>query len=180
MNLNRKVTMFIAMSLDGYIAKADGRIDWLGGEEANMDDMISYTTFIKDIDTIIMGWNTYEQLTQELSPEQWVYPDHMTYVVTHREMKDSENIKFVNDNVSSIVHTLKQQEGKGIWICGGAGIIQPLLKDNAIDRYHINIMPIILGNGISLFNSMNTEIKLKLIETKQYNGITDVIYERRM
>lgn len=179
MKSNRKVTMFIAMSLDGFIAKSDGSIDWLGGQTSNADDMISYNEFIKEIDSVVMGWNTYEQLSQELSPEQWMYPNQMSYVLTHREMKDMENIRFVNEHVSDVIRNLKQEKGNGIWICGGAGIIQPLLQDNLIDRFHINIMPIILGNGIALFEKKDTEIKLKLMETKQYNGITDVIYERR-
>lgn len=58
----RNVTLFIAMSLDGYIAKKDGSVDWLQGQETEQDDMVSYQEFIQDVDTVIMGWNTYHQI----------------------------------------------------------------------------------------------------------------------
>ena len=64
----RKVTLFIAMSLDGYIADRNGSVDWLAGQEPDYDDMESYHEFIKDIDTVVMGWNTYHQVATELSP----------------------------------------------------------------------------------------------------------------
>lgn len=179
MESTRKVTLFIAMSLDGYIAKVDGNIDWLGGQEANENDMLTYNEFIKEIDSVVMGWNTYHQLVQDLSPEEWMYPNHTSYVVTHREMKNQENIKFVNEDMGELIRKLKQGNGKGIWICGGANIIQPLLNEKLIDRFHINIMPIILGGGIALFEYIGKEIKLNLIKSQSYNGITDVIYELR-
>lgn len=66
----RKVTLFIAMSLDGYIADQQGGVDWLQGESSNKDDMISYYEFIKNIDSVIMGWTTYHQLISEISPNE--------------------------------------------------------------------------------------------------------------
>ena len=90
----RKVTLFIAMSLDGYIADKDGGVDWLNGQEEDGENMDTYSEFIKTIDTIIMGWNTYHQLTSELSPEEWVYPEQISYVITHREIPSTERIHF--------------------------------------------------------------------------------------
>ena len=74
---------------------------------------------------------------------------------------------------------MKRQEGKGIWICGGADIIQPLIERDIIDTYHISVIPIILGNGISLFQGRKASLKLKLTASESYNGITDLIYKRR-
>lgn len=172
----RKVTLFIAMSLDGYIAGKDGNVDWLVGQEPDGEDMESYVEFIKDIDTVIMGWKTYEQITTELSPEEWIYKDLESYVVTHKELQTTENIKFVNEDVCGLVKALRTIEGKDIWICGGASIIQPLIRRGLIDEFYISIIPIILGNGIRLFEVNDTELKLKLIKSKTYNGITDVVY----
>lgn len=175
----KKVILFIAMSLDGYIADKDGNINWLHGQNSESEDMISYFDFIKDIDTVIMGWNTYNQIITELSPKEWIYNNLTSYVMTHREISSTNNIKFVNENVCKLVKTLSQESGKNIWICGGANIIQPLIQENLIDKFHISIIPTILGNGIRLFKITDVEIKLKLIKSQSYNGITDVIYECR-
>ena len=67
----KKVILFIAMSLDGYIADKHGGVSWLNGEDKNIESADTYTDFIKHIDTVIMGWNTYEQIVTELSPKQW-------------------------------------------------------------------------------------------------------------
>ncbi|WP_395019568.1 dihydrofolate reductase family protein [Robinsoniella peoriensis] len=177
----RKVILFIAMSLDGYIAGKDGNIDWLCGQEPAADDMVSYFEFIKGIDTVIIGWKTYHQIVTELSPDDWMYKDLTSYVITHKELHDTENIKFVNESVCKLVKNLKEEPGKDIWICGGATVIQPLVQENLIDKFHISIIPTILGNGISLFEITEGERQkqLKLIKSQSYNGITDVIYELR-
>ena len=70
--------------------------------------------------------------------------------------------------------------GKNIWICGGADIVKQLVRADVIDQYFINVMPTILGGGIRLFDGLEKERKLKLIKTKSYNGITDLVYERRI
>ena len=79
----RIVTLFIAMSLDGYVADSDGKVGWLQGESSGENDMASYQAFIKDVDTVLMGWNTYHQVTTELSPGEWAYADLTSYVLTH-------------------------------------------------------------------------------------------------
>lgn len=83
----RKVSLFIAVSLDGYIADVDGKVDWLKGQESTGAESESYDNFIKDIDTVIMGWNTYNQIITELSPDEWVYSGLKIYVITHKEME---------------------------------------------------------------------------------------------
>lgn len=81
--------------------------------------------------------------------------------------------------VSFIVNELKREQGKNIWICGGANIIQQLINADLIDEYYISVIPTILGSGIRLFGTIPGEIKLKLVHTQTYNGITDLIYTRR-
>ena len=78
----KKISLFIAMSLDGYIADSKGSVEWLTGQGNDEDNIDSYSEFVKDIDTVVMGWNTYHQIVTELSPEDWVYDDFTTYVVT--------------------------------------------------------------------------------------------------
>lgn len=175
----RKTILFIAMSLDGYIADKDGKVDWLAGESQNHNDMQSYEQFIKGIDTVVMGWNTYHQLTTELSPDVWMYETLMSYVITHHQKEDTHNIQFIHQDFYDFMQTLKHQDGKDIWICGGASIVQQCLENHLIDRLHISMIPTLLGDGIRLFQGHESEIKLKLIGTLSYNGITDLIYELR-
>lgn len=175
----RRVVLFIAMSLDGYIADEKGNVDWLMGQEPGKDDMESYDEFIKDISTVVMGWNTYHQLITELSPDKWIYSGLKSYVLTHRNLPEEEEIEFADEDVCKLVQKLKETSPKDIWICGGAAVVQPLIKENLVDQYYISVIPTILGGGVRLFEGGCSEIKLRLVDTKRYNGIVDLVYERR-
>jgi dihydrofolate reductase len=175
----RKVVLYIAMSLDGYVADKEGGVEWLGGHSDEGDDQESYETFVKEVDTVILGWNTYRQVTEELSPDQWVYENLTSYVITHRDCEDKDNIFFVNETPESLVRALREKEGKDIWICGGASIVQQLVRADLIDEYDISVIPVILGGGLRLFEEIGCERKLWLKGTKTYNGIAELIYERR-
>lgn len=175
----RNVTLFIAMSLDGYIADADGRVDWLQGERPGEDDMIGYQAFVKDIDTVLMGWNTYRQVTEELSLEAWPYAELTSYVFTHRTLPSTDAIRFVSEDTCALVRRLRGEPGRGIWLCGGPKIIWPLLRENLIDRFHISVIPTILGGGLPLFDTLDRARPLRLVKTEHYNGIVDLVYERR-
>ncbi|HIX16103.1 MAG TPA: dihydrofolate reductase family protein [Candidatus Hungatella pullicola] len=175
----RKTVLFIAISLDGYIADEKGNVNWLEGHSAKEETLDTYSVFIKNIDSVIMGWNTYHQIVTELSPEKWIYSDLTTYVITHRDLPSANKIRFTEKNPCKLVEELKQKQGKNIWICGGADIVQQLIAANAIDKYYISVIPIILGNGIQLFGKSSRQIPLKLLSTQTYNGITELIYQRR-
>lgn len=175
----RKISLFIAMSLDGYIADSKGGVDWLNGQGNDTENIDTYSEFAKTIDTILMGWNTYHQVVTELSPQEWVYNEFTTYVFTHNEHTSSENIRFVNINPVNLVEKLKEENGKDVWICGGANLVQQLVNEDLIDYYYITIIPTLLGSGIRLFENAKCEIKLRLLNTQSYNGMTDLIYTRR-
>lgn len=175
----KKISLFIAMSLDGYIADSKGGVDWLNGQGNEDDNIDLYSEFVKDIDTVIMGWNTYHQIVNELSPDEWVYDDFTTYVVTHNSKTSSDKIHFTNEHPVELVKKLREENGKGIWICDGANLIQQLVREDIIDCYYITVIPTILGSGIRLFEDTNHEIKLKLLKTQSYNGMTDLTYSKR-
>lgn len=175
----KKISLFIAMSLDGYIADSKGSVDWLAGQGNEDENVDTYSEFVKDIDTVIMGWNTYHQIVTELSPNEWVYNDLTTYVVTHRPQASSDKIHFTNEDPALLIKKLREEGGKGIWICGGANLVQQLVREDIIDRYHITVIPTILGSGIRLFEKADREIKLRLLKTRSYNGMTDLIYTKR-
>lgn len=175
----KNVILYIAMSLDGFIADTSGGVDWLTGQEAEKNEEGSYSDFIESIDTVIMGYRTYHQITTELSPLEWPYSGKQTYVLTHHPYKNEKEISFISEPVRQFIERLQKQEGKNIWICGGADIVKQLITENLIDKYWITIIPVLLGEGIPLFCKRNNPIPLKLISAKSYNGMTDLIYERR-
>lgn len=175
----KKISLFIAMSLDGYIADSKGGVDWLQGQDSAHENIDSYSEFVENIDTILMGWNTYHQIITELSPKEWIYSDFTTYVITHNEHKSTEKIRFTDTNPVDLIKKLRSENGKDIWICGGANLVGQLVNEDLIDCYYITVIPTILGSGIRLFESVKHEIKLRLLNTRSYNGITDLIYTRR-
>ena len=87
----RKIRLYIAMSLDGYIADKNGGVSWLSGHGQDEENIDTYSEFIKNVDTVIMGWNTYHQIVTELSPQEWVYADLKSYVITHRNRSVSKD-----------------------------------------------------------------------------------------
>ena len=175
----RQVVLYIAMSLDGYIADQKGSVNWLSGQDDNIENEDTYSEFIKDVDTVLMGWKTYNQIVTELSPDEWVYSGLDTYVFTHRSLEDKDGIHFTDEQPEQLAERLKSEEGKNIWICGGAEIVNQLLRDDLIDRFHIAVIPVLLGSGTRLFSVNQGRKPLRLIATKQYNGICELLYEKR-
>jgi len=175
----RNIILYIAMSLDGYIADRLGGVSWLGGDNSDPENIGSYSTFIETIDTVILGYKTYHQIVTELSPDEWVYTGLKSYVLTHNKNNSTEEVIFTDKNLADLIVKLKSENGKDVWICGGATIVNQLINLDLIDRYHISVIPTILGEGIRLFDVHQKELKLKLISTQSYNGIVDLVYECR-
>lgn len=176
----RNVVLYIAMSLDGYIADTKGGVAWLKGDGSDPKNEGSYPAFYDSIDTVILGYKTYHQIATELSPDRWIYSDKKSYVLTHRDLPSTEKIVFTKKEPAELLSELKNNGGGDIWICGGAEIVNQLLESDQIDRYCVSIIPTILGNGISLFHKHSAEYKLRLLSTRQYDGIVDLVYERRI
>ena len=177
--MERKVILYISQSLDGFIADSKGSVNWIVGNSNEYIGDYGYENFIKNIDTVILGANTYNQIKNELSPEKWVYEDLQSYVFTNEKIKDTANIKYINKNIEELINKLKQEKGKNIWICGGANLVNQCLKKNLIDEYQITTVPIILGNGVRLFEDNNKKVKLEFKEIKEENGLVMGIYAKR-
>ncbi len=176
----RKVILYIAMSLDGFIADEQGKVGWLLGEDAGYPGDYGYEAFARNVDTVIMGRKTYDQIVTELSPDTWVYGGMKTYVLTHEKRKDrGEKIIFFSGRTSELVETLKKESGKDIWVCGGSEVVRELMGEDLIDEYRLSVMPVILGGGIRLFLGNHSSMYLHLKESRVENGVVCFTYVRR-
>lgn len=141
--------------------------------------MDSYSRLLQRIDTVVMGWNTYRQVTTQLSPDRWVYEGLHTYVITHRSLPAAPGVTFTAEDPCALVRRLRREEGKSVWICGGGSVVQPLVREDWIDEYRLSIIPILLGAGIRLFGELADQRKLRLVQTQTSGGTAELIYRRR-
>ena len=166
--------------LNGWEGRYLEKMIWYLMKNLSVEMQDTYSAFFDNVDTVIMGKRTYEQITTELSPSRWPYSGAITYVFTHdASMTDTVDIKFTNANPCQLVNKLREETGKNIWICGGADIINQLMKEDLIDIFHISIIPTILGGGTKLFEETGSMINLGLVNTLNYNGVIEVVYKRR-
>ena len=175
----REAVLYIGMSLDGYIADRNGGVDWMRGQDPADESPGSYPECLRTVDTVVMGRTTYHQVVTELSSGEWIYAGLHSYVLTHRPQPCPAGITFTDEAPGALIDRLKTQPGRDIWICGGADLVNQLLRVNRIDRFHIAVLPILLGSGIRLFSDGRPEIPLTLTGTQGYNGITELIYRKR-
>ncbi|WP_020533474.1 dihydrofolate reductase family protein [Flexithrix dorotheae] len=163
----KPLILYIATSLDGYIARKNGAVDWLPeGEEG---DDYGYQAFYDGIDTVLMGNKTYQQLLS--FGVEYPYKGTEGFIFTRNmELTRDENVTYIQEDIVEFTQKLKQGEGKGIWLIGGGEIIKILLEADLVDELIIFEMPVLLGNGIPLFPESKKEIKLKLEESKTYSG----------
>lgn len=176
----RYIVLCIAMSLDGYLADEAGDVGWLEGDGSDDGHPGSYPAFIRTVDTVVMGYRTYRKIVTQLSPDSWPYPGKTCYVLTHQRRGFSGGISFTDRALPELLTELKQGQGKDIWICGGASVVNQLIGLDLIDRFCITVVPVILGAGIPLFAQHDRAVRLKLLSTQSYNGMTDLVYERRV
>jgi dihydrofolate reductase len=165
----RKIILFIASSLDGYIARETGEIDWLPENTAS-----GYDEFIKSTDTVIMGRKTYDQI---LTLGDYPYKSKKSYVFSRSDgnSKD-ENMEFVHD-ADKLAKSMISNSGTNIWLIGGAEIISIFLNLGFVDEIILSIIPVVLGNGIPLFRDVEKEVKLELIKTSNYDKLVELHYK---
>lgn len=175
----RKSILYIAISLDGYIADTQGKVDWLDGHDSNYQGDYGQGEFIESIDTVIMGYTTYHQVITELSPNHWPYEGLNSYVLTNCDIPNTNEITFTNQPVDELLKDLRKEKGKSIWICGGANVINQFVEQNLIDEYHLTTIPIILGDGIRLFSKQEKKIPLWLESSTSENGVLNCVYYKR-
>lgn len=165
MAAERKVILYIATSLDGYIAKPNDDLGFLSIVEKEGEDY-GYAEFINSVDTVILGRRTYDWIMKQV-PE-FPHADIDSFVITRTPQNNIGKTVFYTGSLKDLISKLKAEKGKNIFIDGGAGLVNELLKDNLIDEFIISIVPILVGNGIRLFNDGRPEQLLELLSSRQF------------
>jgi dihydrofolate reductase len=176
MENQRKVVLYIAQSLDGYIARENDDISWLSIVDRDYEDY-GYDEFIKTIDTVFMGRKTYEKVLT-LGVE-FPHKDKTCYVLSKKLLGADENVQFFNGSIVDLITEIKAQQGKDIFLDGGSELVRLFRDNNLIDEYVISIIPILLGKGIRLFRETESENNLRLVKSETFeSGLVKLKYER--
>ena len=168
----RKIILYIAASIDGFIARSDGSTDWL----EDFKDDYGYEEFLGTIDTTIMGYRTYEQV---LTFDKFPYSDKLNYIITRKENESDSKYKinFLRPDQLEIIRRLKDVSGQDIWLIGGGMTNSLFLQNGLIDEIRLFVMPVILGEGIALFSGHDSINNLKQYFSHSFNdGTIEIRY----
>lgn len=173
----RKLILYIAMSLDGYIAGPGDDLNFLSGVEKPGEDY-GYAEFTAQVDAVILGKRSIDKV----KAMGYDYPhsaDKDVYVITRNGQASEGRLRYYTGALDDLVKTLKQQPGKNIYCDGGAFVANAMIRHDLIDTYIISVIPVLLGDGIRLFQDGRPEQKLTLVSSKQYEtGLLQLHYER--
>ena len=175
-NTTSRVTIHMVASLDGFIARRDGRVDWLETsdrfEAGDRMDPQFVEAFLKTIDCYVMGSRTYETaLAFEAKGLGWAYGDKPTFVLTSRELpKTRETVQFYSGDLARLVNERLKPAFQSIWFVGGGAVSGECLRLGLADEVRYSIMPILIGDGIAFFDRLDQDISLHLVEVKAYES----------
>lgn len=174
--IDRKVILYIAATLDGYIAADNDDLSFLSVVESPGEDY-GYSDFVKTVDTVIIGRKTYDKVLTFGIP--FPHQDRKCYVLSRTKKGKDDNVEFFSGDILELIANIRQTDGKDIYIDGGAELVFELMKQNLIDRFVVSIIPIFLGGGISLFKSGRQKQNLKLIDSKTFpSGLVQLWYDK--
>lgn len=175
----RKIALFIATSLDGYIAKPNDDLSFLKLVEKEGEDY-GYAAFTDTIDTLIIGRRTYDYVVKEIGSSHYDNGERDVYVITRTERPQTGRTVFYTGNLTELVERLKSEKGKNIYCDGGAEVINELLKNALVDELVISVIPILLGNGTRLFKDGRPEQILECTQVKTFDtGLVQLHYQRK-
>ena len=181
-----RVTIHMAASLDGFIARRDGRVDWLetSDEFAAGDTMNPefVEAFLKSIDCYVMGSRTYETaLRFEAQGSGWAYGDKPVYVLTSRRLpRTRDTVEFYAGDLAPFVNERLRPTFRSIWFVGGGVVSGECLRLGLADEVRYSILPILIGDGIPFFEKLGRDVVLHLAEVKAYkSGMVGLCYQVR-
>lgn len=179
-----RVTIHMAASLDGFIARKDGRVDWLetADEFADGDSLEPgfVEAFLSSIDCYVMGSRTYEMaLGFEANGFGWAYGDKPVFVLTSRDLpRTRDSVAFYSGDLATFVNEQLRLTFRSIWFVGGGEVCCECLRLGLADEIRYSILPILIGEGIPFFGKHDSDIALHLMEAKAYkNGMVELCYE---
>lgn len=172
MREGRKCVLYVAASLDGFIAEENGSVSWLDEFNGKGEDY-GYAKFLDTVDTLIMGRTTYDQV---LTFGDWPYKGKQCYVLTHRSGPGNDDAEFTDQSAEELMAKLRGEGGKDIWLVGGAKVIDSFMKVGEIDVFIISVMPIILGSGIRLFGEVHPRVRTELIRNEKIGNVVQLEY----
>jgi dihydrofolate reductase len=182
--MTARVTIHMAASLDGFIARRDGSVDWLETadqfEDGSTMDPEFVAEFLKTIDCYVMGSRTYETaLDFEARGLGWAYGDKPTFVLTRRELsKSRDSVRFYAGDLALLVDEQLKPNFRSIWFVGGGAVSGECLRRGLADEVRYSIMPILIGEGISFFEGLDHDVALHLMEVKAYkSGMVALCHE---
>jgi dihydrofolate reductase len=185
-NSDSRVTIHMAASLDGFIARKDGNVDWLetSDEFAGGDtlDPGFVETFLKTIDCYVMGSRTYETaLSFEARGFGWSYGDKPTFILSSRDLpRTRATVEFYSGDLAQLVNGRLRPAFRSIWFVGGGAVAGECLRLGLADEVRYSILPILIGDGISFFEKLDRDVPLHLAEVKAYkSGTVELCYEVR-
>jgi dihydrofolate reductase len=175
MDKNRSVCVYIAASLDGYIAAPGDDLSFLSRVEQEGEDY-GYAAFTETVDTVIIGRKTYDWVMNQVS--QFPHADKEAYVITRAERPPVGNTRFYTGDIKELVQGLKGKEGKNIFVDGGAEVVNSLLKEGLVDELIISIIPVLLGAGTRLFQEGFPQQGVRLREARTFEkGLVQLSYQ---
>jgi dihydrofolate reductase len=174
----------MAASLDGFVARKDGSVDWLETSDQFADgetmDPALIEAFLETIDCYVMGSRTYETaLRFESQGFGWAYGDKPTFVLTRRELPHiRDSVELYCGDLAQLVNERLRPAFRSIWIAGGGVVAGECLRLGLADEVRYSILPILIGDGISFFEQLDKDVALHLAEVKAYkNGMVELRYE---
>jgi dihydrofolate reductase len=184
--MESRVTIHMAASLDGFIARKDGSVDWLETSDEFADGATLepglVEAFLATIDCYVMGSRTYETaLAFEAKGLGWSYGDTPTFVLTRRALpRTRDTVQFHSGDLAQLVNERLRPRFRSIWIVGGAEVCSECLRLGLADEVRYSILPVLIGDGIPFFEKLQRDIALHLAESKAYrNGMVELRYEVR-
>lgn len=181
-----RVTIHMVASLDGFIARKDGSIDWLETtdvfEEGETLDPDYVREFLETIDCYVLGSRTYETaLDFEAKGFGWSYGDKPTFVLTRRELRKArETVEFIAGDLAQLVNGRLRPNYASIWFVGGGAIAGECLRRGLADEVRYSIAPVLIGDGIAFFDGLDRDVALHLVEAKAYkSGMVALRHEVR-